>query len=63
MGDRIDARYRVLGQLGSGGFSKVYHVHDDLEDSERALKVFESARGYEAVRREIKALRRTDHPT
>jgi hypothetical protein len=43
-------------------FSKVYRVRDDLEGEERAFKLFENAAGYEAVRREIGALRKIDHP-
>ena len=37
-------------------------MHDDIEGEERALKLFESAAGYEAVRREIGALRKIHHP-
>jgi len=48
--------------LGQGGFSKVYRVRDEVEGEERALKLFDSAAGYEAVRREISALRKIDHP-
>ena len=56
------AASRSLGVLGQGGFSKVYRVRDDVEGEERALKLFESAAGYEAVRREIGALRKIHHP-
>jgi serine/threonine protein kinase len=62
VGDVIDDRFEVLDVLGEGGFSKVYRVRDDVEDEERALKLFHSARGYEAVRREIGALRKIRHP-
>ena len=48
--------------LGQGGFSKVYRVLDDVEGEERALKLFDNAAGYEAVRREIGALRKVRHP-
>jgi hypothetical protein len=37
-------------------------VRDDVEGEERALKLFDSAAGYEAVRREIGALRKIHHP-
>jgi serine/threonine protein kinase len=43
-------------------FSKVYRVRDDVENKERALKLFDSAAGNEAVRREIGALREIHHP-
>jgi serine/threonine protein kinase len=62
VGDVIDDRFEILALLGEGGFSKVYRVHDDVEDEERALKLFDSARGYDAVRREIGALRKIHHP-
>jgi uncharacterized protein (TIGR02653 family) len=62
VGDLIDGRFEVLDILGEGGFSKVYRVRDEVEGEERAFKLFESAAGYDAVRREIAALRKIDHP-
>lgn len=62
IGDRIDDRFEVLNTLGHGGFSKVYRVLDEVEGEERAFKLFDSAAGYEAVRREIGALRKIHHP-
>ncbi len=61
-GDTIGGRFEVEELLGSGGFSKVYRVRDIVEGEERALKLFDSAAGYEAVRREIGALRKIHHP-
>jgi hypothetical protein len=61
VGDIIEDRFEILAVLGQGGFSKVYHVRDDVEGAERALKLFDSAAGYEAVRREIGALRKIHH--
>jgi len=61
-GDVIDSRFQIRAILGHGGFSKVYRIYDDLEGEERALKVFDNARGYDAVRREIVALRKVRHP-
>jgi serine/threonine protein kinase len=62
VGEVLDDRFEILDILGRGGFSKVYRVRDDLEDEEWALKLFDSAAGYEAVRREIGALRKIHHP-
>ncbi len=61
-GDVIDDRFEILQVLGQGGFSKVYRVRDDVEGKERAFKLFNTAAGYEAVRREIGALREIHHP-
>jgi uncharacterized protein (TIGR02653 family) len=62
IGDVIDGRFEILDVLGQGGFSKVYRVRDEVEGEERAFKLFENAAGYEAVRREIGALRKIHHP-
>ncbi|MGO8882828.1 MAG: protein kinase domain-containing protein, partial [Streptosporangiaceae bacterium] len=62
VGDVLEGRFEILGILGQGGFSKVYRVRDDVEGEERALKLFDNAAGYEAVRREIGALRKIHHP-
>jgi hypothetical protein len=62
VGDVLEDRFEVLGLLGQGGFSKVYRVRDEVEGQERALKLFDSAAGDEAVRREIGALRKIRHP-
>jgi hypothetical protein len=62
VGDVLDGRFEILDLLGQGGFSKVYRVRDDVEGEERALKLFDSAAGYDAVRREIGALRKIRHP-
>lgn len=61
-GDTIGGRFEVEEVLGSGGFSKVYRVRDVVEGEERALKLFDNAAGYDAVRREISALRKVHHP-
>jgi uncharacterized protein (TIGR02653 family) len=62
VGDVIDDRFEILDVLGQGGFSTVYRVRDDVEGEERAFKLFDNAAGYEAVRREIGALRKIHHP-
>ena len=62
VGDVLDGRFEILQILGQGSFSKVYRVRDDVEGAERALKLFVTAAGDVAVRREIGALRKIDHP-
>lgn len=62
VGDVIDGRFEILDVLGQGGFSKVYRVRDEVEGEERALKLFDTAAGYNAVRREIAALRKIHDP-
>jgi serine/threonine protein kinase len=62
VGDVIDDRFEILDIIDQGGFAKVYRVSDDVEGEERALKLFNSAAGYDAVRRELRALRRIHHP-
>ena len=62
VGDVVDGLFEILDILGQGGFSKVYRVRDEVEGEERAFKLFQNAAGYDAVRREIAALRKVDHP-
>ena len=62
IGDVIDGRFEILQELGQGGFPKVYRVHDDVEGTDRVLKLFATGAGHETGRREIGALRETRHP-
>jgi len=62
VGDVIDDRFQILEIMDQGGFAKVYRVRDDVEGEERALKLFNNAAGYDAVRRELRALRKIRHP-
>jgi Protein tyrosine and serine/threonine kinase len=62
VGDVLEGRFEILDVLGQGSFSRVYRVRDHVEGQERALKLFDSAAGDEAVRREISALRKIHHP-
>lgn len=62
VGDRIGDRFEILEIVDQGGFSKVYRVHDVVEGEVRAFKLFDHAAGYEAVRRELTALRKIHHP-
>jgi hypothetical protein len=62
VGDVVEDRFEIIQLVGQGSFSKVYRVRDHVEGQERAFKLFDSAAGYEAVRREIGALRKIHHP-
>jgi len=62
VGQVIEGRFEILDVLGHGTFSKVYRVRDEVEGQDRALKLFTSAAGDAAVRREIGALRGIHHP-
>jgi len=62
VGDVIDGRFEILEIIDQGGFAKVFRVSDEMEGEERALKMFHSAAGYDAVRRELRALRKIRHP-
>ena len=62
VGDIIDDRFQILEIIDQGGFSKVYRVSDEMEAEERAFKLFNNAAGYDAVRRELRALRKIRHP-
>jgi len=62
VGDVLEDRFEIVQMVGQGSFSKVYRVRDRVEGQERALKLFDTAAGYEAVRREIGALRKIRHP-
>jgi len=62
VGDVIDDRFQILEIIDQGGFATVYRVRDDLEGEDRALKLFNNAKGYDAVRRELRALRKIRHP-
>ncbi|MEO1271333.1 MAG: serine/threonine-protein kinase, partial [Myxococcota bacterium] len=56
--------YRVLGVLGRGGMGEVYRAIRDKDGHEVALKVLMSTSDthLQALRREVRALRRLDHP-
>jgi serine/threonine protein kinase len=60
-------RYRILRQLGQGGFGRVYLAHDDDLDRPVAIKVpnperVASADDVEIYLAEARALARLDHP-
>jgi len=56
-------RYRVIRQIGSGGFATVYEAHDVDLGRRVALKVTEERRGLSArVAREVQAAAALGHP-
>lgn len=55
-------RFEVLSELGRGGFSTVYEVYDTVERDRRAVKAFHNADAFEHINREIRFLRKIEHP-
>ncbi len=65
-GARVDG-YTILGTLGHGGMSDVYHAHDEAEQREVTLKfphdeIMGDPATYERFSREIKIGQLLDHP-
>jgi serine/threonine-protein kinase len=66
-GSLIAQRYRLVGQIGTGGMSVVWRAHDETLDRTVAVKVLAPALAAEArfrtlVRDEARAAARLDHP-
>ena len=66
-GTLIDDRYRVMGPLGTGGMSVVYHAHDEQLGRDVALKMFRPATvdldDDRRRRGEVRVLATLEHPT
>ena len=60
-GDDFGGRYEIGKYLGHGGFADVYEAFDQLEQVQRALKIFRPE-NRESALREMSALRRINHP-
>ena len=70
-GDKIQSRYRILSQLGSGGFSRTYLAEDINRFNERCVlkefapqmtKALALEKAQELFKREAEALHRLEHP-
>src|SRR5215211_6439624 len=65
--NRIDKRYELRGQVGSGGMGRVYLAHNEVLDREVALKLLKSRYAaneelVERFRREAKSAASLSHP-
>lgn len=62
-GNVIERKYQVRRMIGSGGFSIVYLVYDEMFDREAALKLFKHPDiSLDDLRREATAVSRLKHP-
>ena len=70
-GDKVQSRYRILSQLGSGGFSRTYLAEDINRFNERCVlkefapqmtKAFALKKAQEMFEREAGTLHRLEHP-
>jgi len=70
-GDKVQSRYRILSQLGSGGFSRTYLAEDINRFNERCVlkefapqmtKAFALKKAQEMFEREAGTLHRLKHP-
>ncbi len=63
MSSELPSRFEVLGELGRGGMSVVYHARDRNRDAEVAVKVLkEGSAQAERFRREASKLSSLSHP-
>jgi len=66
MGARVDGRYRLKEEIGSGGMAKVFRASDDELGEDVALKLFlqlsREGSGLDRFRREMKLSRKLLHP-
>jgi formylglycine-generating enzyme required for sulfatase activity len=64
IGAVLPGRFRIVSELGRGGFGIVYRAHQELVDRAVAIKVLPARLGGDAIRRfalEIRAVGQLDH--
>lgn len=62
VGDNVTPSLSLVELLGQGGFSKVFRAYHSMENTEYAIKIFNSSVPLESVRPEYEALKHLDHP-
>ena len=61
VGERILGRFRIEGQIGSGGFGTVYRAWDERLQRPVAVKIIDREHGAPRVTREAQAVARLGH--
>ncbi len=60
--DVIEGQYRVVGELGRGGSSRVYKVYNYLHDRQYAMKIINEGVQIGRLQKEFQTLSSLDHP-
>jgi len=62
IGEEIGGNFKVLGQLGSGGFGQVYKVFHHITNRVYAMKVINGEYSLDQLKREYEILSKLNHP-
>lgn len=62
IGDNVTPSLSLVELLGQGGFSKVFRAHHSMENTEYAIKIFNSSVPLASVKPEYEALKNLSHP-